>query len=565
LEIGQTVLRKWPYNGALYNCKIRLCSLESNSNNQKLEQISSIQKLKISDDHENDIKTGPELIEQNEENVKKIQALEEKLADRDKELIDTKMSLDQIKITKNNLESKCSKLESELTILKEQCAILAAQRNQYEAILDLDENFNRKGDQGPNDNTKYKLLQKMKKLEVKMKTEVNFKSGDFDLVAEKIRLASLVIDGIKLKPNEKRPLVDNIEKRRFMEQLELVKRLERDRSQLSLIKLYDTQTDSVANASATRQKIAEIKNAAKTQKSRSDRYEYSSPKLPRLSKYLTPKKRKQDQIIDGESGIASKINRRESDESSSDTRSIDSQLPRLVPGPVEAEDETEEDAYQVQLEANLEILDQETDSKKRKQALIGLDTIVSNVKNVELLEKVVSACIKFCDVNSNSGLFLTLKKVISISGLDTPALEKLRNKAINVALKSMLSNNLFNTLLSNPAGILIIMTLCMKLIRTENYRSMGFSLMVAVQDEMQTWDTDELEKLESVIEKRPCLDLDLSLGLGIFLSTIGPINDFFVKSQFKQIKLNSTLNFDKTVSHFSISDTGEIFVQKIFF
>ena len=409
MEIGQTVLRKWPYNGALYNCKIRLCSLESNSNNQKLEQISSIQKFEISDDHENDIKTGPELIEQNEEYAKKIQALEEKLADRDKELINTKMSLDQIKITKNNLESKCSKLESELAILKEQCAILAAQRNQYEAILDLDENFNRKGDQGPNDNTKYKLLQKMKKLEVKMKTEVNFKSGDFDLVAEKIRLASLVIDGIKLKPNEKRPLVDNIEKRRFMEQLELVKRLERDRSQLSLIKLYDTQTDSVANASATRQKIAEIKNAAKTQKSRSDRYEYSSPKLPRLSKYLTPKKRKQDQIIDGESGIASKINRRESDESSSDTRSIDCQLPRLVPCQVEAEDEAQEDAYEVQLEANMEILDQETDPKKRKQALVGLDTIVSNIKNVELLEKVVSACIKFCDVNSNSGLFLTLK------------------------------------------------------------------------------------------------------------------------------------------------------------
>ena len=407
MEIGQTVLRKWPYNGALYNCKIRLCSLESNSNNQKLEQISSIQKLEISDDHENDIKTGPELIEQNEENVKKIQDLEEKLADRDKQLFNTKMSLDQIKITKNNLESKCSKLESELTILKEQCAILSAQRNQYEAILDLDENFNRKGDQGPNDNTKYKLLQKMKKLEVKMKTEVNFKSGDFDLVAEKIRLASLVIDGIKLKPNEKRPLVDNIEKRRFMEQLELVKRLERDRSQLSLIKLYDTQSDSVANASATRQKIAEIKNAAKTQKSRSDRYEYSSPKLPRLSKYLTPKKRKQDQIIDGESGIASKINRRESDESSSDTRSTDSHLPRLMPCP--DEDETQEDAYEVQLEANLEILDQETDPKRRKQAFIGLDTIVSNIKNVELLEKVVSACIKFCDVNSNSGLFLTLK------------------------------------------------------------------------------------------------------------------------------------------------------------
>ena len=128
----------------------------------------------------------------------------------------------------------------------------------------------------------------------------------------------------------------------------------------------------------------------------------------------------------------------------------------------------------------------------------------------------------------------------------------------------MLSNNLFYTLLSKPAGILVIMTLCMKLIRTESYRSMGFSFMVAVQDEMQTWDTDELDKLESVIEKKSSLDLDLSLGLGIFLSTIGPINDFFVKSQFKQIKLNPTLNFDKTVSHFSISDMGEIFVQKFF-
>ena len=125
----------------------------------------------------------------------------------------------------------------------------------------------------------------------------------------------------------------------------------------------------------------------------------------------------------------------------------------------------------------------------------------------------------------------------------------------------MLSNNLFNTLISKPAGILIILTLCMKLIRTENYRSMGFSLMVAVQDEMQTWDNDELDKLESVIEKKSSLDLDLSLGLGIFLSTIGPINDFFVKSQFKQIKLNPSLNFDKTVSH-EISVTGEFFVQK---
>ena len=376
-----------------------------------MEQISSIPKLDISpDDHENDI--SPELIEQNEEYAKKIKNLEEKLADRDKELLDTKMSLAQIKITKNNLECECSRMQSELEILKEQCAILSAQRNQYEAILDLDENFNRKGDQGPSGSTKYKLLQKMKKLEVKMKTEVNFKSGDFDLVAEKIRLASLVMDGIKLKPNEKRPLVDNIEKRRFMEQLELVKRLERDRSQLSLIKLYDTQTDSVANASATRQKIAEIKNAAKTQKSRSDRYEYSSPNLPRLSKYLTPKKRKQEQIIDGESGIASKINRRESDDSSSDTRSIDNQLPRLVPVP-EAEttfDKSEEDAYEVQFEANMEILEQETDPKKRKQALVGLDTIVSNIKNVILLEKVVSACIKFCDVKSDSGSFLFTNK-----------------------------------------------------------------------------------------------------------------------------------------------------------
>lgn len=112
----------------------------------------------------------------------------------------------------------------------------------------------------------------------------------------------------------------------------------------------------------------------------------------------------------------------------------------------------------------------------------------------------------------------------------------------------MLTNNLFNTLLSKPAGILTIMTLCMKLLRTENYRSMGFSLMVAVQEEMQTWDTDEQDKLESIIEKRSSLDLDLSLGLGIFLSTIGPINDFFVKSQFKQIKLNQGIDFDKKVS-----------------
>ena len=88
----------------------------------------------------------------------------------------------------------------------------------------------------------------------------------------------------------------------------------------------------------------------------------------------------------------------------------------------------------------------------------------------------------------------------------------------------------------------------MKLLRTENYRSMGFSLMVAVQEEMQTWDTDEQDKLESIIEKRSSLDLDLSLGLGIFLSTIGPINDFFVKSQFKQIKLNQGIDFDKKVS-----------------
>ena len=88
----------------------------------------------------------------------------------------------------------------------------------------------------------------------------------------------------------------------------------------------------------------------------------------------------------------------------------------------------------------------------------------------------------------------------------------------------------------------------MKLIRTENYRSMGFCWMVAVQDEMQTWETDELDKLESVIEKLSSLDLDLSLGLGIFLSTIGPINDFFVKSHFKQNKLNQGFDFDKKVS-----------------
>ena len=403
MEVGQTVLRKWPYNGALYNCKVRLCSLESNSNNQRLEQIS---KLEMLSDTDTDVKTGPELIEQNEEFAKKIQDLEGKLADRDKELLDTKMSLDQIKLSKNNLEVKCSRMESEMSTLKEQCAILTAQRDQYEAILDdvrRDENFNRTGSRDPNA-IKYKLLQKMKKLQVKMKAEVitDFKSGNFDMIAEKIRLASLVMDGIHLKPNGKRPLVDNIEKRRFMEQLELVKRLERDRSQLSLIKLYDTQSDSVANASATRQKIAEIKNAAKT-KSRSDRYEYSSPNLPKLSKYLTPKKRKPESIIDGESGIATKMNRFESDGSSSDgpsTSSLKASGSRLDETPV---DNSEEDAYEVQLEANIEILETETDPKKRKQALIGLDTIVSNTKSVDLLEKVVSECIKFCDVKSSSG------------------------------------------------------------------------------------------------------------------------------------------------------------------
>ena len=403
MEVGQTVLRKWPYNGALYNCKVRLCSLESNSNNQRLEQIS---KLEMLSDTDTDVKTGPELIEQNEEFAKKIQDLEGKLADRDKELLDTKMSLDQIKLSKNNLEVKCSRMESEMSTLKEQCAILTAQRDQYEAILDdvrRDENFNRTGSRDPNA-IKYKLLQKMKKLQVKMKAEVitDFKSGNFDMIAEKIRLASLVMDGIHLKPNGKRPLVDNIEKRRFMEQLELVKRLERDRSQLSLIKLYDTQSDSVANASATRQKIAEIKNAAKT-KSRSDRYEYSSPNLPKLSKYLTPKKRKPESIIDGESGIATKMNRFESDGSSSDgpsTSSLKASGSRLDETPV---DNSEEDAYEVQLEANIEILEMETDPKKRKQALIGLDTIVSNTKSVDLLEKVVSECIKFCDVKSSSG------------------------------------------------------------------------------------------------------------------------------------------------------------------
>ena len=360
-------------------------------------------------DTDTDVKTGPELIEQNEEFAKKIQDLEGKLADRDKELLDTKMSLDQIKLSKNNLEVKCSRMESEMSTLKEQCAILTAQRDQYEVILDdlrRDENFNRTGSRDPNA-IKYKLLQKMKKLQVKMKAEVitDFKSGNFDMIAEKIRLASLVMDGIHLKPNGKRPLVDNIEKRRFMEQLELVKRLERDRSQLSLIKLYDTQSDSVANASATRQKIAEIKNAAKT-KSRSDRYEYSSPNLPKLSKYLTPKKRKPESIIDGESGIATKMNRFESDGSSSDgpsTSSLKASGSRLDETPV---DNSEEDAYEVQLEANIEILETETDPKKRKQALIGLDTIVSNTKSVDLLEKVVYECIKFCDVKSSSGKYI---------------------------------------------------------------------------------------------------------------------------------------------------------------
>ena len=409
MEIGQTVLRKWPYNGALYNCKVRFCSLESNSNNQKLEQISNIPKLEITSDNESDVKTGQELIEKNEEFSKKIQDLEQKLADRDKELCETKMSLAQIKISKNNLEVKCSQMDSEMSTLKEQCAILTAQRNQYEAILDLDENFNRTGSiSNDTKNTKLKLLQKMKNLEVKMKAEVSndFKSGDFDMIAEKVRLASLVIDGIHLKSSGKRPLVDSVEKRRFMEQLELVKRLERDRSQLSLIKLYDTQSDSVANASATRQKIAEIKNAAKT-KSRSDRYEYSSPNLPKLSKYLTPRKRKPETIIDGESGIANKMNRFESDGSSSDTRSASSSTSRLSTTVAAERDaaiaKSEEDGYEVQLEANIEILESETDIKKRKQALIGLDTIVSNTKGLVLLEKVVSACIKFCDVKTTSG------------------------------------------------------------------------------------------------------------------------------------------------------------------
>jgi hypothetical protein len=63
---------------------------------------------------------------------------------------------------------------------------------------------------------------------------------------------------------------------------------------------------------------------------------------------------------------------------------------------------------------------------------------------------------------------------------------------------------------------------------------------------MQTWETEELDKLESEIEKEFSLDLDLTLGLGIFLSTIGPINDFFVQSQFKQTKLKPGFDFKKT-------------------
>ena len=72
--------------------------------------------------------------------------------------------------------------------------------------------------------------------------------------------------------------------------------------------------------------------------------------------------------------------------------------------------------------------------------------------------------------------------------------------------------------------------------------------MVIVQDEMQIWDTDELYKLEKEIEKESTLDFDLSLALGIFLSTIGPVNDFFVNSQFKETKVKPEFEFNKKVS-----------------
>ena len=134
-----------------------------------------------------------------------------------------------------------------------------------------------------------------------------------------------------------------------------------------------------------------------------------------------------------------------------------------------------------------------------------------------------------------------------------PALGKLKNKALKIALKPMLSKNLFNTMLSRPSGILKIMNLCMKLIKTENYRSMGFCWMVIVQDEMQIWDTDELYKLEKEIEKESTLDFDLSLALGIFLSTIGPVNDFFVNSQFKETKVKPEFEFNKKVSLTSLA------------
>ena len=129
-----------------------------------------------------------------------------------------------------------------------------------------------------------------------------------------------------------------------------------------------------------------------------------------------------------------------------------------------------------------------------------------------------------------------------------PGLEKLKNRALKIALKAMASKNLFNAMLSKPSGILTIMNLCMKLIKTENYRSMGFCWMVIVQDEMQLWETDELYKLEKEIEKESSLDFDLSLGLGVFLSTIGPVNEFFVRSQFKQTELKPDFDFNKKVS-----------------
>ena len=238
-----------------------------------------------------------------------IKDLKRQLSEKDDEINDVKRSLNQIMLSKNNLEVNCKKLETDLKSTREQCLILATQRNQYETLLELDENSNIQPSKDPN-TSKYKLRQKMKEMKIKMESETNSNdsSFDFELCSEKIRLALLAIDG-PLNQSPLRPLIDNIEKRRFMEQIGLINRIQRDRTQLGILKFYDP----TVKANATRQKISEIKKAAK--KSRSDRYEYSSPSLPRLSKYLTPKKRKCGDSLDGSSGTDVKLKRLESEES----------------------------------------------------------------------------------------------------------------------------------------------------------------------------------------------------------------------------------------------------------